>query len=145
MDFNHYVDLLSSLSSEAFTIWGLLATVSLGVIAFIGSLKHLTIPFGLAICFIFAFFATSNYFALEKNFTSRQVVSEAAQDNCWEEFARNEALVRRFDLTYKPHVMTRNLALHIALDVIIVLILLGFTVARGRKFPSEPETSQPNS
>lgn len=144
MDFSHYIDLLSSLSSEAFTLWSLLATVSLGVIAFIGSLKRLTIPYGLAICLVFSFFAVSNYFALQKNFTSRQVVSDAAHENFEEDFASNEALVRRLDLTYEKDVKRDNLALHAALDVIVVLIVLGFTLSRGRKYQSEPHSSDAN-
>lgn len=144
MEFSSYVTLLSSLATEAFTIWGLLATVSIGLIAFVGSLKQITIPFGLTISFVFLLFAASNFLALEKNFTSRQIVAATAERMCPEDFKNNKDLVHRLAMTYDPDVETSkfirhpkmaivNLALHIALVTIVAIILIGFTVARARK------------
>ena len=156
MEFSHYVTLLSSLATQAFTTWGLLATVSVGVIAFIGSVKKITIPFGLAISLVFAIFAVSNLLALEKNFTSRQVVANTAKRIHPEQYMENEDLMQRLAMTYDPNlsinifaghskVVKVNFIAHIILDVVILFILVLFTVSRSRKHRESVEDGPESS
>ena len=80
MDLFEYINLLIQLKAELQTIWGFLLTVSLGIVAFIGSAQSVKVGTYLVLGLIFIGFAGSNFRALEKNFDTREQVKILVKD-----------------------------------------------------------------
>ncbi len=140
----------SNLSAHTFTIWGLLATVSMGTIAVAGAIKKFTIPFGITMCTIYLLFAASNYAALNKNFETRKIVVSTAKKVVSEEkYSNNSELISRLAMTYKDEdtgkldnllafwdkkgAVRNNLLLHIFLDLFTAVIVLTIAITKSQK------------
>jgi len=76
MHLSDYISLLVSLKSTSLTIWGFLLTVSLGIVAFVGSAQKVKMKTYMFLSLLFICFAASNRFALERNFTAREEIRD---------------------------------------------------------------------
>jgi hypothetical protein len=138
MQFSDYMGLLNSLAAEAFTIWGILVTVSLGAIAFIGSVKRLTLPFGLIFSVVFLLFGVFNFLAMAQNISFRENVANTAKQRCPEEYEKNKDLVCRFAMTSRSTSVTgyftakmENQVLQGVLIAIVLVILVVISFLRS--------------
>lgn len=79
MEISDYLNLLNSLRESSLGIWANFLTVSLAVIAFVGSVKTLDIRGITLICTLFLVFSYTNHRGLEKNFELRAKVKSTIE------------------------------------------------------------------
>jgi hypothetical protein len=94
MGFEQYLNLLNSLQGSALNIWGFLLTVSLGIIAFLGSTKSINIPLAFVLCALFLGFSQSNYTALKRNFDQRIAIVTTVHEIAKNDSKFNKILVK---------------------------------------------------
>ena len=106
MTLNEYINLLHTLSGTALTIWGFLLTVSLGIVAFLGSLKSPKIGTSIMLCLLFVGFSYSNHKALQKNFDRRIAINEtileisASKNNDFKKaYEENKKIIKAFNIS----------------------------------------------
>lgn len=129
MEIAQYIDLLKDLSDTAFTLWGFLLTVSLGIVAFLGSVNRLRMIVSVLLCVTFIGFAFSNYRALERNFEQRlaviKVINEAKTTDVDlnEQYSVNKPIIDSFQINQKR--LTENgLNFQVLVSAIVSLLIL---------------------
>lgn len=140
MSLDHYINLLISLSSTSLNIWGFLLTVSLGIIAFLGSVQSFRLPFAVILCALFVGFAASNYLALENNFKQREEVINAIEhisdkNSRGEAFSQakldNQGIINSFQVS--ETVKKRSLRFQLAVSLLVSVLILVYPVYLTRK------------
>lgn len=105
MGIDSYINLLNSLANSAATVWGFLLTVSLGTVAFVGSLKPTKYQTSLYVCIAYGFVVFSNYYALSRNFDRRTQIetvieTKAEQDPSFKQsLDNNQKIIDSYVLT----------------------------------------------
>lgn len=79
MEISDYLSLLNSLRESSLGIWANFLTVSLAVIAFVGSVKSIDIKGATLICILFLVFSFTNHTGLKKNFELREKVKSTIE------------------------------------------------------------------
>ncbi|ARD43529.1 hypothetical protein [Colwellia sp. PAMC 21821] len=139
MEISDYLTLLNSLRDSGLGIWANFLTVSLAIVAFVGSVKSLDIRGIVLLSVLFAVFSYTNYTGLKKNFELRQEVvatinkikqSDFQSESSWKEFKSdrrsNSALISKYSSEKKWS--EEKLIFHNFVSALVPLLIFSYYV-----------------
>jgi len=132
MSIEQYLNLLISLSSSALNIWGFLLTVSLGIVAFLGSVNTVRLPLAFVLCLLFIGFSYSNHYALKRNIEQREAIISVIEKQEYpdSEFKEAVALNQPIIDTFKVNSDRKKAALilQITASTLVALLIVGWPI-----------------
>ena len=140
MELSEYINLLNTLDESALNIWGFLLTISIGIVAFLGTVKSIRMPVAIVLFTLFIGFATSNHRALKRNFDQRTVIQTSmkvhakASTAFGKNYDQNRALVVAFSVT--PKRVCTSMVFQLIVSFLVSMLIIFWPLLQSKLLSS---------
>ena len=128
-----YISLLDSSRESALNIWGFMLTVSLGIIAYLASLKEIKKLQSILLIVLFSFFCISNHIALKHNLQTREkLIAAYKSEISYKTDSKLNTVVESFEVN-----ICNNLSAQVLFSISIAATILVITLSEIKQ-PEKP-------